>query len=62
MVDSNYSMLLGRLWLINAKVTHDWGNNVITIEGNGTVKTILVNRKLGVETKRPQIFVCYDLM
>jgi len=28
-VDSSYSMLLGRPWLRNAKVTHDWGNNVI---------------------------------
>jgi hypothetical protein len=24
-VDSNYSMLLGRPWLKDAKVTHDWG-------------------------------------
>jgi hypothetical protein len=28
-VDSSYSMLLGRPWLRNAKVTDDWGNNVI---------------------------------
>jgi hypothetical protein len=28
-VDSNYSMLLKRPWLIDAKVTHDWSNNVI---------------------------------
>jgi hypothetical protein len=24
-IDSNYSMLLGRLWLRDAKVAHDWG-------------------------------------
>jgi hypothetical protein len=30
-VDSSYSMLLRRPWLKNAKVTHDWRNNVITI-------------------------------
>jgi len=30
-VDSNYSMLLRKLWLKNAKVTHDWGNNVIIV-------------------------------
>jgi hypothetical protein len=35
---------------------------VITIQGNGTIKKILVNKKLGAKTKRPQIFVCYDLM
>jgi hypothetical protein len=46
-VDSSYFMLLGRPWLRVAKVTHDWGNNVITIQGNGTFRTILVNRKLG---------------
>ncbi len=49
-------------WITNAKVTHDWGNNVITIQGNGTIRTILVNKKLGVETRRPQVLVYYDLM
>jgi hypothetical protein len=34
-LDSSYSMLLWWPWLHNAKVTHDWGNNLITIEGNG---------------------------
>jgi len=49
-------------WTTNVKVTHDWGNNVITIQGNGTVRTISVNKKLGVKTRRPQILVYYDLM
>jgi len=61
-VEPSYSMLLGRPWLRNAKVTHDWGNNVITVQGNGTFKTISVNRKLGVETRRPQLLVYYGLM
>jgi hypothetical protein len=61
-VDSSYFMLLGRPWLRDAKVTHDWGNNVIIVQGNGIVKTILVNKKLGAETKRPQVLICYDLM
>jgi hypothetical protein len=55
-------MLLGRPWFGDVKVTYDWGNNVIIIQGNGIIKTILVNEKLGIETKRPQVFVCYDLM
>jgi hypothetical protein len=55
-------MLLGRLWLIDAKVAHDWGNNVIIVQGNGTVRTILVNKKLGAKTRRPQVLICYDLM
>jgi hypothetical protein len=33
-VNSNYSMLLGRPWFKDAKVTHDWGNNVIIVQGN----------------------------
>jgi hypothetical protein len=49
-VDFNYSMLLGRPWLRNAKVTHDWGNNVITVQGNGIIITISVNKKLGAKT------------
>jgi hypothetical protein len=62
MVDFSYSMLLGRLWLKDTKVTHDWGNNVVIVQGNGTVRTKLVNKKLGAETRRPQVFVCYNLM
>jgi hypothetical protein len=46
-------MVLGKPWLIDAKVTHDWGNNVITIQGNGIVRTILVNMKLGAKTRKP---------
>jgi len=61
-VDSSYSMLLRKPWLRYATVTHDWGINVITVQGNGTIKTILVNRKLGVKTRRPQVHVCYELM
>jgi hypothetical protein len=40
-------MLLGRAWLRDAKVTHQWGNNVITVQCNGTIRTIYVNKKLG---------------
>ncbi len=52
-VDSNYFMLLRRPWLKDAKVTHDWGNNVIIVQGNGIVKIISINRKLGAETRKP---------
>jgi hypothetical protein len=30
-LNSNYSMLLGRPWLRNAKVSHNWGTNIVTI-------------------------------
>ncbi len=61
-VDSSYSMLLGRPWLKDVKSTHDQGNNVINVQGNGIVKTISIRKKLGVETIRPQVLVCYDLL
>jgi hypothetical protein len=54
--------MLGRTWFKDAKVTHDWGNNVIIVQGNGIVRTISVIMKLGVETTRTQSLVCYDLM
>ncbi len=44
-------MLLGKPWLRDVKVTHDWGNNTMTIQGNGTIKTIMVTKHLGVEVK-----------
>jgi hypothetical protein len=30
-VNSNYSMLLGRPWLKDAKVAHDWANIMVII-------------------------------
>jgi hypothetical protein len=35
--DGSYSMLLGRPWLRNAKVIHNRGKNLITIESNGVI-------------------------
>jgi len=39
---------------------HDWGNNTIIIQGIGTIKTILVTKKLGTLTKHAKVLVCYD--
>jgi hypothetical protein len=39
-------MLFGHPWLHNAKATHDWANNLITIKGNGTIRTIIVIKHL----------------
>ncbi len=52
-VDYSYSMLLGRLGFKDAKVTHDWGDNVINVQGYGTIKTISINKKLGAKTRNP---------
>ncbi len=56
-VDSNYSMLLGRPWLRDVKVAHDWGNNIVTIQGNGIIKTITVTKRLGGEVRRQNVFM-----
>ncbi len=54
-VDFSYSMLSGRPWLRDAKVAHDQGNNTITIQGNGTFRTIILTKHLGNEVKRPKM-------
>jgi hypothetical protein len=48
-VDSSYSMLLGRPWLRDVKVAHDWGSNIVTIQRNGIVRTIIVTKHWGSE-------------
>ncbi len=52
--------MLGRPWLRDAKVAHDWGNNIITIQRNETIRTITVMKHLGDEVKRPKMLLCYD--
>jgi hypothetical protein len=37
--------------LRDAKVSHNWGINIITIQGTSIVRTIHVTKKLGVQTK-----------
>ncbi len=59
-VDSNYSILLGRPWLRDAKVEHDWGSNIVTIQRNGTVRTITITKHLGGEVRKPKVLLCYD--
>jgi hypothetical protein len=53
-------MLLGHPWLRDAKMSHDWGNNIITIQGINMVKTMFVTKKLGAPTKRLEVLICYD--
>ncbi len=51
-VDSSYSMLLGRPWLKDVKMAHDCGNNIITIQRNGTIRIIIITKHLGAEIKK----------
>jgi hypothetical protein len=53
-------MLLGRPWLRDHKVTHDWGSNIVTIQGNGMARTITITKHLGGEVRRPKMLLCYD--
>ncbi len=59
-LDSNYSMLLSCPWLKDAKVSHDWANNIITLQGTNLIRIILVTKKLRVPTKSLEKLVCYD--
>jgi len=59
-VDFSYSMLLGRPWLRDAKMAHDWGKNIVTIQGNETIKTIIVTKCLGGEVRNLEALLCYD--
>jgi hypothetical protein len=56
----SYSTLLGRPWLWDVRVAHDWGNNIVTIQGNGIVKTIVVTKHLGAKVKWSKMLLCYD--
>jgi hypothetical protein len=53
-------MLLNKPWFKDAKVTHDWGNNMIIIQGNGIVKTITMTKHLGINLKKPKVLLCFD--
>ncbi len=57
---SNYSMLLGRPWLKDVKVAHDWGSNIVTIQEIGTIKTITITKCLGGEIRKPEVLLCYE--
>jgi hypothetical protein len=58
-MDISYSMLLGRPWLRDVIITHNYGNNIVTIQGNGMVKTIMVIKHLGTKVKQLEVFLCY---
>jgi len=59
-LDSSCSILLSYPWLKDVKVSHDWGNNTIVIQGASTIRTIPVTKKLGAQTKHLKVLVCCD--
>jgi len=52
--------LLRKPWLKDAKVAHDWGNKTMIIQGNGTIRTIVVIKHLGIDVKQPKMLLCYE--
>ncbi len=42
-------------------MAHDWGSNIVTIQGNGfrTIQTITVTKHLGSEVKKPKVLLCH---
>jgi hypothetical protein len=40
-----------------AHVTHDWGNNLIAIEGNGMMQTIVVIKDLDSNIKHLEVLL-----
>jgi hypothetical protein len=53
-------MLLGRPWLRDVKVAHDWGSNIVIIQGIRIVRTITITKHLGGEVRRPKVLLCYN--
>jgi hypothetical protein len=41
-LDLSYSMLLRCSWLRDAKVSYDWGTNIVTIQGTSIVKPYML--------------------
>jgi hypothetical protein len=36
------------------------GSNIVTIQGNGIIRTIIIIKHLGGEIRRPKVLLCYD--
>jgi len=51
--------LLG-FFLLENPVWKTWNSSSVTIQGNGTIKTIVVIKHLGKEVKRLEALLCYD--
>jgi hypothetical protein len=53
-------MLFRKPWLRDVKVAHDWGSNIVTIQGDRIVKTITVTKHLGGEVRKLEMLLCYN--
>jgi hypothetical protein len=51
---------VGRPWLKDVKIIHDWENNIMMIQMNNTIRIIVVTNYLGIEVKHLEVLLCYD--
>jgi hypothetical protein len=51
-IDPTYLMLLRCPWLQDTKLIHDWGIDMVTIEGNDITKTISISKYLSGNIKK----------
>jgi hypothetical protein len=58
-LNSSYFMFLSCPWLKDTKVSHDWGNDTIIIQGTNIIRTTFVTKKFGAPTKHPKVLICY---
>lgn len=56
----HYSILLGKPWLVYAKVVHDWKGDQLVIQGLMGSRRMKVNRKLPRDTPWPQVLLMYN--
>ncbi len=42
-----------RPWLKDVKMAHDYGSNIVIVQRNGIVRTIIVTKHLGGEVRKP---------
>ncbi len=61
-LDASYFMLIGHPWLHNVKDTHDWGNNLVTVDGNGIMHTIVMNTNLDSNMKWLKVLFGYNFV
>lgn len=59
-VNEEYSMLMRRPQLIDAKVNSNHSNSLVTIRNNRTVKTVLMNQRKEPRPKLPKVSVYYN--
>jgi len=61
-LDASYFMLIGHPWLHNVKDTHDWGNNLVIVDGNGIMHTIVMNTNLDSNMKWLKVLFGYNFV